>query len=258
MPYSESDARALVVEAGHQLLQKGLVARTWGNISARISEEEFIITPSGRSYETLSPSDLVKVKISDLSYEGEMKPSSEKGVHAAAYALRPEIDFIIHTHQLYASAVCAEEKDTPFAPCAAYGLPGTEKLKKKVTDCIAAHPDKTMFLLAKHGTLCLGKSSEEAFSLASELEDRCRALYESRAMDQKKSRLRKAWVDDYAQIVGNGWKKPPEEDLEAVYMIREKNSAAARYVRTAGPLSPFDTLMQRTVYLLKYSKQKNK
>ena len=55
MAYTEQEARTLVVEAGRRLLERGLVARTWGNISARISEHRFVITPSGLAYETMTP-----------------------------------------------------------------------------------------------------------------------------------------------------------------------------------------------------------
>ena len=41
--YEESVARKILVEAGHELLKNGLVARTWGNISARISDEVFLL-----------------------------------------------------------------------------------------------------------------------------------------------------------------------------------------------------------------------
>jgi len=94
MAYTKEEAARLVLAAGIQLLDRGLIARTWGNISARLSESEFLITPSGRAYETLTPEELVAVKIADCSWEGDVKPSSEKGVHAALYALRPEVDFI--------------------------------------------------------------------------------------------------------------------------------------------------------------------
>ena len=118
MYYSETEARKIVIEAGLKLVEKKLIARTWGNISARISSDEFIITPSGRAYDSLSPSDLVKVRIKDCSYSGNIKPSSEKGVHAAAYSLRSHVGFIIHTHQYYASAVAAECRSISAAPCA--------------------------------------------------------------------------------------------------------------------------------------------
>ena len=99
MIYSEAEAREAVIEAGHRLREAGLVARTWGNISARISEDQFVITPSGLAYETMRPEDLVIVNIQDGSHQGSRKPSSEKGIHADAYRLRPDIHFVIHTHQ---------------------------------------------------------------------------------------------------------------------------------------------------------------
>ena len=63
MSYTEEEARRLVVDAGIRLVKEGLTARTWGNISARISDSEFIITPSGMAYESLRPGDLVRCRI---------------------------------------------------------------------------------------------------------------------------------------------------------------------------------------------------
>ena len=186
--YSEAEARELVIKAGHMLLEKKLIARTWGNISARISEDEFIITPSGRGYDSLAPEDLVIVKVKDGSYEGGIKPSSEKGIHAAAYGLRKELCFVIHTHQYYASALAAECRDTRFAPCAEYGLPGTGRLRNNVETKIRQHPDKKMFLMARHGALLLGKSLEEAFELAEQLEAKSRELVEARIPDHDPER----------------------------------------------------------------------
>ena len=93
-------AKELVVRAGKQLVESGLIARTWGNVSCRVSDTQFVITPSGRAYETLTPEEIVLVNIADLSYDGDVKPSSEKGIHASAYQLRPEVNFVIHTHQV--------------------------------------------------------------------------------------------------------------------------------------------------------------
>ena len=180
MYYSETEARRLVIEAGHKLLENKLIARTWGNISARISRDEFIITPSGRAYDRLSPSDLVKVRISDCSYSGSVRPSSERGVHAAAYALRQGAGFIIHTHQYYASAVAAECRSISAAPCASYALPGTAKLRRNVEACIRSNPYENMFLMARHGALILGSNMDEAFSRAESLEKICGKMVESR------------------------------------------------------------------------------
>lgn len=273
--YNESEARELVIEAGHKLLENKLIARTWGNISARISEDEFIITPSGRAYDTLRPEELVKVNMTNLSYQGALKPSSEKGIHAHAYLLKENVSFIIHTHQLYASAVCAEGKDLPFAPCASYGLPGTGKLKMNVSKSIIMNDESYSFLMEKHGALLLGKSFDDAFALAEDLEDKCKAEFISRVGNIAEDRFvyeyekahssLAAYVDDYAQLIGPTAKiklgqvvTPASDDEEAVKMIVTKNCAAALYVRSAKPLSLADALLQRAVYLKKYSKQKDK
>jgi len=169
------------------LLEKKLIARTWGNISARISKDEFIITPSGRAYDTLTPSDLVRVRISDGSYTGSIKPSSEKGAHAAAYGLRNQVGFIIHTHQYYASAIAAECRSISAAPCAAYGLPGTSRLRKNIESCIRSNPYDEIFLMARHGALILGSDMDEAFARADALENICKKLVEARVKPSERA-----------------------------------------------------------------------
>ena len=71
------EAKNIVIKAGHELLKAGLIVRTWGNISCRINEKQFVITPSGMAYDSLTPDDIVLVNIADLSYDGDVKPSSE-------------------------------------------------------------------------------------------------------------------------------------------------------------------------------------
>ena len=63
--YDVQTAKELVVLAGKRLVETGLIARTWGNVSARISDTQFVITPSGRAYETLTPEEVVVVNIDD-------------------------------------------------------------------------------------------------------------------------------------------------------------------------------------------------
>ena len=52
--------REQVVETGLMLLEKKLVARTWGNVSAREDKTHFVITPSGLSYTKTTPQDLAR------------------------------------------------------------------------------------------------------------------------------------------------------------------------------------------------------
>ena len=181
--YNEKEAREILVKAGLELVRTGLIARTWGNISARISDEEFIITPSGIPYERLTADMMVKVKISDLSYEGDIKPSSEKGIHARAYLHRSDVNFIIHTHQTYATALSVTYIDMDIEDAemksvlgdklvtSKYGMPSTKKLMRNVEDAIVKNPDANSILLMNHGTLCMGHDYDSAFAIASALEE---------------------------------------------------------------------------------------
>lgn len=175
------EAKQLVIKAGIEVVEYGLIARTWGNISCRVDDKRFVITPSGRPYETLTPDEIVVVNIDDCSYEGDIKPSSEKGIHAEAYRLRPEVNFVIHTHQMQASVISALGMDInevepasaeivgDNVPIAAYGLPGTGKLRKGVVEAIKRSDSKAV-IMAHHGALCMGKDYDEAFKVAAELE----------------------------------------------------------------------------------------
>ena len=177
-------AKETVIRAGHELIEAGLIARTWGNISCRISDTQFVITPSGRAYDTLTPEEIVLVNIVDLEYEGEIKPSSEKGIHAACYKLRPEVNFVIHTHQVNASIVSALGMDINNVegenaqvvgtnlPIASYGLPGTKKLRKGVIDAIT-RSDAKAAVMAHHGAVCMGVDYDDAFNVAQKVEDIC-------------------------------------------------------------------------------------
>ncbi len=177
-------AKELVIKAGIELIESGLIARTWGNISCRISDTQFVITPSGRAYETLTPEEIVLVNIEDLEYEGEIKPSSEKGIHAACYKLRPEINFVIHTHQINASIISTLGMDINNVegenaeiignniPIASYGLPGTKKLRKGVIEAITRSDSKAA-VMAHHGAVCMGVDYDDAFNVAKRLEDVC-------------------------------------------------------------------------------------
>ena len=148
MAYDVEEAKKLVVEAGKKLLETGLIARTWGNVSARISDTQFVITPSGRAYDTLTPEEVVVVNIDDCSHEGDIKPSSEKGIHADAYKHHPLVNFVIHTHQKAATIVSITGMEIrnvynefkpvlgDYVPVADYAMSTTNPLRKNVEKCI--------------------------------------------------------------------------------------------------------------------------
>lgn len=178
----EELARQTVVDAGLKLVESGLIARTWGNVSCRVNKDTFVITPSGRPYETLKPEETVLCKVEDCSYEGEIKPSSEKKLHALLYRMFPDMNFVIHTHQKYASVMsasglsCISVKGYPHfgdeIRIAEYGLPGTAKLRKGVEQA-ARGSSSHAIIMAHHGAICFGKDYEETFVCAKQLEEAC-------------------------------------------------------------------------------------
>ncbi len=177
-------AKKLVIEAGERLVETGLIARTWGNVSCRVDDKTFVITPSGKPYIGLTPDDIVEVATETLEWGGNVKPSSEKGIHAEVYKQFPDAGFVIHTHQKVASVISAVsggiEKVTGDAAdligeriyLGSYGLPGTKKLRKGVTNALKLSDSKAV-IMAHHGALCFGKDSEEAFQVANSLEKVC-------------------------------------------------------------------------------------
>lgn len=178
----EKMAKQQVVEAGRRLLEEGLVARTWGNVSCRIDEKRYAITPSGIGYQKLGEEDIVVVDMESGEWEGLHKPSGERGIHSAGYQTHPDAGFIVHTHQTYASAYSiagfeklqmsqAEREKLGGVVLAAYGLPGMKKLTEAVTE---AYAGADTVLMARHGAVIVGASGEDAFSRAKLLEDICR------------------------------------------------------------------------------------
>lgn len=222
MAYSLNEAKEIVVEAGKKLVEEGLIARTWGNVSARISDTQFVITPSGRAYETLTADEIVVVNIDDCSYSGDIKPSSEKGIHADAYKLRPEVNFVIHTHQVKASVIGATglsvenvpEKYRTLAgdciPVASYGMPSTDKLRNAVKTAYEEYPDVKAFMMMHHGAVCLGKDYDEAFAISQALEDICQDKIEKnfKLYEGTKDYSHKAMLDSF--IKNNGAGKLPD------------------------------------------------
>lgn len=179
-----------VCEAGKLLLKEGLVARTWGNVSIKVSDTQMVITPSGRNYNELTPSEMVLVDIYTLKYEGNLKPSSELKLHCEVYKTRPHINAVIHTHQMYASIVAAAQIDVvvideehqkilggKIIKAAPYALPNTKKITVETAKAIEK---SNAALMSNHGVVCIGEDLEHAFEVARTLEKACELFIESK------------------------------------------------------------------------------
>ncbi len=188
--------REQIIKGGLRLLKEGFVARTWGNISIRVDETHMLITPSGRTYEDLTPDDIVLVNYHTSTHIGEVKPSSEKELHCEIYRTRKKIHAVIHTHQMNASTVAAARREVPpilddmaqiIGPTvrvAEYALPSTKKITKRT---VKALKGRNAALMANHGAVCVGRDLEEAFVVCQVLEKACKAFIEAEFLGGAKS-----------------------------------------------------------------------
>ncbi|MPM45956.1 L-fuculose phosphate aldolase [bioreactor metagenome] len=180
------ETRSGILKIGCTLLDKKLVAGTWGNISARVPETGTIaVTPSGRNYRDLQESDIVLTDINGNIIDGSLKPSSELQMHLAIYKARPDVMAIIHTHSIFASSCAVANKAIPpiiedlvqvvggSVDVATYALPGTNELAENV---VAAIGHKGAALLSNHGVVCCGENLRETL-LACELVERAAQMF---------------------------------------------------------------------------------
>lgn len=168
-----------IVATGKLLTEKHLVAGSWGNISCKIGESIYAVTPSGKGYAGLTEDDIVIIDHQCNTVWGRHVPSSESKLHAAIYSACPEAQAVIHTHSIYASALAAMRKSIPpiiedivqiiggSVNCAEYALPGTQQL---ADNAVQALNGRKAVLLANHGAVCWGKSLDDALIVAEVLE----------------------------------------------------------------------------------------
>lgn len=100
------ELKKAVCEANLDLVNKGVVIYTWGNVSGISDDRKYmVIKPSGVDYDGMSPEDMVVVDIATgESVEGKWKPSSDTKTHLELYRKYQEIKGIVHTHSVNAVA----------------------------------------------------------------------------------------------------------------------------------------------------------
>src|SRR3972149_9108257 len=96
---------------------KGLTVGTSGNISLRLptrgKKQLLAITPSSLHYDTLDTEDIQIVDFNGKRVEGDLKPSMETPLHIGIYKARANVNAIIHTHSVYASALAVAGVEIP-------------------------------------------------------------------------------------------------------------------------------------------------
>lgn len=182
----EQALREAICEAGRRLYARNLIAAADGNISVRLADNRFLITPSGVSKGFLAPDDIVVANGVGEKLEGTGKVSSEFFTHLAAYEERDDIASVIHAHPPFAVALTLTgiSMTRPVlpevvatlggAPTADYATPGT----KEGAEVVRPHVRRSdAILLDRHGALCLGTSVMDALFKMERLEHAAEMIY---------------------------------------------------------------------------------
>ncbi|MDD4220177.1 MAG: class II aldolase/adducin family protein, partial [Sphaerochaetaceae bacterium] len=93
-----------VIDAGVKLHDYHLITLSGGNVSLRIGDH-ILVTPSGMMYQELLTDDIIVMNLDGSIIEGERRPSVDTIALLHIYNNMSEVKSIIHTHQVYATAV---------------------------------------------------------------------------------------------------------------------------------------------------------
>jgi len=178
------DARRLALEACLHLAGQGFLAGTGGNLAVRVEAGLFVVTPSGRDYYSLAPTDLCVLRLETLQQvEGPYPASVEASLHARMLRQRPDVAASVHTHQPFASAAALVGEPVPverpedrlcLGPQLAlvpYAPSGTFLLARALGRRI--RPDINAYLLRNHGLVCVGADLDGAVAQAGRVERIC-------------------------------------------------------------------------------------
>ncbi|HEY2393807.1 MAG TPA: class II aldolase/adducin family protein [Candidatus Angelobacter sp.] len=169
---AERKQRQDLVRFGKMLHSLGFVAATDGNLSVRLDDTRFLVTPTGFSKGMMEPEDMVVVDLQGKKLSGSYMPSSEIAMHLTIYRMRPDVGAVVHAHPCtatgFASAgialdepLCSEIVITLGAvPLAPYATTGTMELSDSLRPYIPFHD---AILMANHGVVTYGENLCRAY-----------------------------------------------------------------------------------------------
>lgn len=168
----ERRARREIAAYGRELWDRRLVTGTSGNISIRLSCGDILCTPAARSLRNLHPDEVVLLDAAGAPRDPLQRATSELALHLSAYAVRADMNAVIHSHPTYcvvwsrtgslfardtvgARETLSEVAFTAYRPAGSIELAGLSAAE------FAAGANNV--LMERHGLTCIAPSLEEAF-----------------------------------------------------------------------------------------------
>lgn len=181
---TDIEKRQAIIAACLEMNRLGINQGTSGNISVR-HDDHILITPTSTPYESLTPSDIVKLNM-DGTTEGPLQASSEWRFHRDIMLARPDVNAIVHAHPIYSTIIAIMGLDIPAVhymvavagggdiKCAPYATFGTSELSE---NAVKALEGRKACLLEHHGIIAVGSTLSKALWLSVEVETLARQYH---------------------------------------------------------------------------------
>ena len=188
----QSQLREQICQMAESIYNRGLTGGASGNITARLSDGNILVTPTGSCFGRLDPAKLTLVD-EDFNYISGDKPTKEVPLHSAFYETRLNKDgsrqtgAVVHLHSCHSVALSVmpdTDADNMLPALTAYGVMKLGKVKllpyfmpgdTAMGDAIRGLAGKrSAVVLAHHGPVVAGKDLEAAVYATEELEETAR------------------------------------------------------------------------------------
>ncbi|MGF6230018.1 ribulose-5-phosphate 4-epimerase/fuculose-1-phosphate aldolase [Inquilinus ginsengisoli] len=224
----ETSLREDICRFGRSLFERGLTPGSSGNISLRLDDGGWLVTPTNASLGFLDPARLSRLDAEGRLLSGD-KPTKEIPLHGALYETRGSARAIVHLHSTHSVAVSMLPGIDPKAvlpPLTAYYLmrvgatalvPYYRPGDPAVADAIRGLAGRySSVLLANHGPVVAGESLEAAVYATEELEETAKLHLLLRGLNPRLlspgqiSELKQAFKLEWPEESGAGHDHPTE------------------------------------------------
>jgi len=171
-----------IIDCARKMEKYELVVFSGGNVSMRMADGNFLVTPSAMEYDSMLPEDIVLVDAEGNTIEGSRRPTSDLRAILYIFQHMPEANVVLHTHQTKAVAVSLIADRLPAisttmvdelyveVPVAPFTISSDIGMGVSVIE----YAKKSLAVILKqHGAITFGKSLEQALSAAVYLEETC-------------------------------------------------------------------------------------
>ncbi|MDT5205281.1 MAG: L-fuculose-phosphate aldolase [Mycobacterium sp.] len=187
------DTETAVLAAAKDMLRRGLVEGTAGNISARRNDGNLVITPSSVDYADMTLDDLVVVEPDGAVVHAAdgRSPSTEMQLHLACYQAFEDIASVIHSHPVWATMFAIAHQSIPacideFAVycggdirCSEYAASGTPEVG---SNAVKALDGRAAALIANHGLVAVGSRPDKVLHVTALVERTAQIAWGARAL----------------------------------------------------------------------------